>query len=93
MLNTVLSCDALIKQDMTTEDRTIILTEAATNDTNCTCDYDLKFTLDNLSNTTYKVIIQRQGIDRTGKPTYDPEKYAEFSLTFAPGLSKTISLN
>lgn len=61
-------------------------------DTNCICHYDLSFTIDNLENGEYKIIIMRQYIDRTGKILSDGVKYCDFSITLTDNLSQNIKI-
>ena len=90
--NTILSCDAVIETGFKVVGSTIILTEKSTMDTNCICHYDLSFTIDNLENGEYKIIIMRQYIDRTGKILSDEVKYCDFSITLTDNLSKNIKI-
>ena len=61
-------------------------------DTNCICHYDLSFTIDNLENGEYKIIIMRQYIDRMGKILSDEVKYCDFSITLTDNLSQNIKI-
>lgn len=90
--NTILSCDAVIETGFKVVGSTIILTEKSTKDTNCTCNYDLSFTIDNLENGEYKIIIMRQDIDRIGKILSDEVKYCDFSITLTDNLSQNIKI-
>lgn len=90
--NASLSCEAVIDTDFKIVGSTIFLTEKSTDDTNCICNYDLSFTIDNLQNGAYDIIIMRQTIDRNGKTPSDGVKYCEFSITFADDLSQTVKL-
>jgi hypothetical protein len=90
--NTILSCNAVIETGFKVVGSTIILTEKSTMDTNCICHYDLSFTIDNLENGEYKIIIMRQYIDRTGKILSDEVKYCDFSITLTDNLSQNIKI-
>lgn len=90
--NTILSCNAVIETGFKVVGSTIILTEKSTMDTNCICHYDLSFTIDNLENGEYKIIIMRQYIDRTGKILSDGVKYCDFSITLTDNLSQNTKI-
>ena len=90
--NTILSCDAVIENGFKVVVSTIKKKKKSTKDTNCTCNYDLSFTIDNLENGEYKIIIMRQDIDRTGKILSDEVKYCDFSITLTDNLSQNIKI-
>lgn len=91
--NVTLSCEALIQIDFRVEGKTLILTEKSTDDTNCTCDYDLVLTLEGLDETAYHVIVQRQTIDRKGAATQKEVTYGDFNFTYSKDLSLTTKIN
>lgn len=91
--NATLSCEALIQTDFRFDGKTLVLTEKSTDDTNCTCDYDLVFTLEGLEEAEYHVIIERQTIDRQGKATQKAIAYGEVNFTYSKNLSLTTKIN
>ncbi|MGI6243478.1 MAG: hypothetical protein ACOYJK_08110 [Prevotella sp.] len=82
------SCDGIIKTKFRYKNDTIFITEMSTINTNCICNYDLTYTLNSFKETTYNVVIERQVIDYSGKPTDDVRKYGYFSFTYSSELSE-----
>lgn len=91
--NATLACDALIKTQMNTDgSSTIILTEQSTEDTNCTCKYDIQYTISNLVPNKYHVILKKQEINRNGNPLSDATVYKDFYFKYSATLSSIINL-
>lgn len=91
--NATLACDALIKTQMNTDgSSTIILTEQSTEDTNCTCKYDIQYTISNLVPNKYHVILKKQEINRNGNPLSDATVYKDFYFKYSTALSSVINL-
>lgn len=82
------SCDGIIKTKFRYRNDTIFITEMSTINTNCICNYDLTYTLNNFKETTYNVVIERQVIDYSGKPTGSVRKYGYFSFVYSSELSE-----
>ena len=91
--NAVLSCDGVILTGFRCEDATIFLTEKSTDTTNCTCNYDLAYTLNNLQEKTYNVVVERQTIDCDGKTLNEARRYCHFNFVYTPNLSETKEVN
>lgn len=91
--NATLACDALIKTIMNTDgSNTIILVEQSTEDTNCTCKYDMQYTISNLVPNKYHIILKKQEINRNGNPTSDATIYKDFYFKYSTTLSSIINL-
>lgn len=91
--NATLACDALVKTIMDTDgSNTIILVEQSTEDTNCTCKYDMKYIISNLVPNKYHFVLKKQEIDRNGNPTSDATIYKDFYLKYSTTLSSIINL-
>lgn len=71
---------------------TVFITEMSTTDTDCMCNHDLTYTLSNFKEAVYHVVIERQTINRDGKPSGGVMKYGKFSFTYSPTLSDNKSI-